>query len=241
MGLNIDQAINGSTKADRKAGVVGAIASGIDTLFNLPFLRGASELAEVGEASETFSTQEKTSPNLSLEEHSRASRRSPSSPPARPMREQGADLLSSFETNEMLDGLSPVAQEGQVSGDLSAAKRRALCADQRQLLPRALHQRTENLGRSLTRPIPIRFIATCRFAWMRRANGSLSTARACSVAASSIGCGRGAVPATPLPDIDSPPTAYDMPQASREALNEHRSRGRHQIRPQRLHGQPAQA
>ena len=58
MGLNIDQAINGTSKADRKAGVIGAIASGIDVLFNLPYLRGAAELSEVSEASETFNLQD---------------------------------------------------------------------------------------------------------------------------------------------------------------------------------------
>lgn len=58
MGLNIDQAVNGKTRQDRKAGIIGAVLSGIDTLFNLPFLKGTGPLleasaevdAEVGEA-----------------------------------------------------------------------------------------------------------------------------------------------------------------------------------------------
>ncbi|RMQ41185.1 hypothetical protein ALQ04_02009 [Pseudomonas cichorii] len=38
MGLNIDQAVNGHSTAERKAGVIGAITSGIDVLFNSLFL-----------------------------------------------------------------------------------------------------------------------------------------------------------------------------------------------------------
>ncbi|MEN5237800.1 membrane-targeted effector domain-containing toxin [Pseudomonas sp. TWI923] len=53
-GLNIDQAINGHTTRDRKAGVTGAIFAAINTLFNATFLRGApgKPLAELGESAE---------------------------------------------------------------------------------------------------------------------------------------------------------------------------------------------
>ncbi|WP_223489047.1 membrane-targeted effector domain-containing toxin [Pseudomonas sp. A-RE-19] len=48
MGLEIDQAVNAKTSAERKAGVIGAITSGIDTLFNVPFLIGAGRIPAVG-------------------------------------------------------------------------------------------------------------------------------------------------------------------------------------------------
>lgn len=48
MGLNIDQAVNGKTAAERKAGILGAVLSGIDMLFNLLVLKGPGSLEEVG-------------------------------------------------------------------------------------------------------------------------------------------------------------------------------------------------
>ncbi|WP_207262249.1 membrane-targeted effector domain-containing toxin [Pseudomonas sp. GW101-3H06] len=48
MGLNIDQAVNGKSASERKEGVIGAIFSAIDTLLNLPFLKGVGSMAEVG-------------------------------------------------------------------------------------------------------------------------------------------------------------------------------------------------
>ncbi|MBK5527779.1 membrane-targeted effector domain-containing toxin [Pseudomonas sp. TH06] len=48
MGLNIDQAVNGRTAAERKAGVKGAVLNGIEMLFNVPFLKGTGPLLEVG-------------------------------------------------------------------------------------------------------------------------------------------------------------------------------------------------
>ncbi len=48
MGLSIDQAQNGKTNAERKAGVLGAVLSGINLLFNLPLLIGTGPMLEVG-------------------------------------------------------------------------------------------------------------------------------------------------------------------------------------------------
>jgi len=48
MGLNIDQAVNGKTFAERKQGVIAAVLSCIDILFNVPFLKGTGPLLEVG-------------------------------------------------------------------------------------------------------------------------------------------------------------------------------------------------
>lgn len=48
MGLNIDQAQNGKSNAERKAGVLGAVLSGINLLFNLPLLIGTGPMLEIG-------------------------------------------------------------------------------------------------------------------------------------------------------------------------------------------------
>ncbi|MHA3736427.1 dermonecrotic toxin domain-containing protein [Pseudomonas sp. Eth.TT006] len=48
MGLNIDQAVNGKTAGERKAGILGAVLAGIDVLFNLAVLKGPGSLQEIG-------------------------------------------------------------------------------------------------------------------------------------------------------------------------------------------------
>lgn len=58
MGLNIDQAVNGRTAADRKAGIVGAVLAGIDLLFNLAVLKGPGSLEDVGPAVDAAEAQE---------------------------------------------------------------------------------------------------------------------------------------------------------------------------------------
>lgn len=69
MGLNIDQAINGNTPTERKAGVTGAVLNAIDIVFNIPFLIGTGAQLEVGpqvefaEAEEMRGLIEFTSPD----------------------------------------------------------------------------------------------------------------------------------------------------------------------------------
>ncbi|WP_095051295.1 membrane-targeted effector domain-containing toxin [Pseudomonas sp. Irchel s3b2] len=48
MGLNIDQAVNAKTAEERKAGILGAVLSSIDLLFNLLVLKGPGSLTEIG-------------------------------------------------------------------------------------------------------------------------------------------------------------------------------------------------
>lgn len=48
MGLNIDQAQNGKTRAERKAGVQNAVLNGINLLLNLPLLIGTGPMLEMG-------------------------------------------------------------------------------------------------------------------------------------------------------------------------------------------------
>ncbi|MHC8317970.1 membrane-targeted effector domain-containing toxin [Pseudomonas sp. LB3P31] len=58
MGLNIDKAVNGRTAAERKAGVIGAVLAGINTLFNIPLLKEVSVLDEAGAAAEAAEAAE---------------------------------------------------------------------------------------------------------------------------------------------------------------------------------------
>ncbi|WP_030129864.1 membrane-targeted effector domain-containing toxin [Pseudomonas sp. QTF5] len=68
MGLNIDQAVNAKTADERKAGILGAVLSGIDLLFNLLVLKGPGTLPEIGpevdaaEATEMTDLIESTQP-----------------------------------------------------------------------------------------------------------------------------------------------------------------------------------
>ena len=72
MGLNIDQAINGTTPTERKAGITGAVLNAIDILFNIPFLISTGAQLEVGpqvefaEAEEMRGLIEFTSPETPL-------------------------------------------------------------------------------------------------------------------------------------------------------------------------------
>ncbi|MHC8290854.1 membrane-targeted effector domain-containing toxin [Pseudomonas sp. XS1P51] len=217
MGLNIDQAVNGSTKADRKAGLVGAISSGIETLFNLPFLRGAAEFAEVGEASETFSLQERFTEPLPADPAGipPVARFSPGPAYA----EQGTELLSSFETNEILDGLSPITEEGQFQGIFQppTGGNYVQINDSFYLVRYSNELKVWAIidpanPYSFYRSLPIRLDVEGEWQPINR------------LGLSGGGKFDGLWPwghaSEPLPDIDSPPTAYDVPQALREDLRE---------------------
>jgi hypothetical protein len=73
LGLNIDQAVNGKTAAERKAGILGAVLSGIDILFNLLVLKGPGSLQEIGpevdaaEAAEMADLIEATKPSKGID------------------------------------------------------------------------------------------------------------------------------------------------------------------------------
>lgn len=216
MGLNIDQAINGGTKADRKAGVAGAIGSGIETLFNLPFLLGASELAEAGEASETFTLDEDIAEPV-LEDASGVPAIARFAPgPA--YAEEGTALLSAFETNEILDGLSPIASEGKFQGIYQppSGGNYVQINDGYYLVRYVNELKTWAIidptnPYSFYRNLPIRLDEAGEWQPINRPglfgggkfDGLWPWGRA----------------SDPLPDIDSPPTAYDMPQTLREDLD----------------------
>ncbi|WPN48156.1 MULTISPECIES: membrane-targeted effector domain-containing toxin [unclassified Pseudomonas] len=110
IGLNIDQAINGIDAKDRKSGVIGIIVSTIDTLFNLLALKGAVELTEVGSAKEVFTPQENLA--TKVEQPVGTVPKIAELAPGRTYVQEGENLLAPFETNEILDGLEPISNEG---------------------------------------------------------------------------------------------------------------------------------
>ena len=57
LGLNIDQAINGKTPAERHAGELGAVFSAIDTLFNLALLKADGVMPDIAEAADTLAVE----------------------------------------------------------------------------------------------------------------------------------------------------------------------------------------
>ena len=95
MGLNIDQAINGITAAERRAGVIGAVLSAIETVFNVPFLIGTGAQLEVGPQVEYAEAEEM----LGLIELSSAD--TPSLPPVDPPPVTGTEAATSELTNEI--------------------------------------------------------------------------------------------------------------------------------------------
>lgn len=129
-GLNIDQAVNGKTASERKQGVIGAILSGIDTLLNLPFLKGVGSMAEVGaeveaaEASEMAEVSQGTQPleqPVSPEEQLTPPEETPAALPpigevmppetvARP------EIPQEYQCNELLEGETPVTEPGKFQG-----------------------------------------------------------------------------------------------------------------------------
>lgn len=111
IGLNLDQAINGSKANERKAGVLGAIFASIDTLFNALALGGSVELTEVQDAALEFTPQDNlaaelpaftaTEPKIAL------------AAPGRSYASEVEDVLAPFQTNEVLDGLEVASTEGK--------------------------------------------------------------------------------------------------------------------------------
>lgn len=111
IGLGISQAVNGMNATERKTGVLSAIFSSIDTLFNLLSLGGTAEVAQVQEARETFTPQENLA--AGVEHPTGATPRITVAAPGRTYRLEGENPLAPFRTNELLDGLDVVSTEGR--------------------------------------------------------------------------------------------------------------------------------
>ncbi|MBI6565083.1 membrane-targeted effector domain-containing toxin [Pseudomonas synxantha] len=116
LALNIDQAVNGRTSAERKAGVKGSVFSAIDTLFNLAALHGPGPIAEVGadvdaaEAAEMAKYDEALNPET-------AEPASPSvpAPPALPQLPGDGlgQIPSSWRRLQGLDGATAMTEGGR--------------------------------------------------------------------------------------------------------------------------------
>jgi hypothetical protein len=112
MGLNIDQAVNGASTAQRKAGVIGAVTASIDVLFNSTFLVGGEAIAE----GDLPGPEVGLEPALEVEEPVDAFVETPRFEPDAVYPVERNDALATFETNMLLDGFEPVHEEGRMKG-----------------------------------------------------------------------------------------------------------------------------
>ncbi|MEB0129076.1 membrane-targeted effector domain-containing toxin [Pseudomonas sp. CCI2.4] len=114
-GMNIDQAVNGHTTAERKAGVVGAILSSVDALFNAPFLAGLeAEPAEREAALEQAIPEEEDASFEPIDYRGLVADVVAIAPgPVYPVSTDA--LLAPFETNTLLEDFAPTG-EGRMRG-----------------------------------------------------------------------------------------------------------------------------
>jgi hypothetical protein len=114
-GLNIDQAVTGHTTAERRAGVIGAILSGVDTLFNSLFLVGLGGESVEGEGAVDPAIHEvDVGPPLPVDHPAIVGELATLAPgPVYPV--EADALLTPFETNVLLDGYVP-SSEGKMLG-----------------------------------------------------------------------------------------------------------------------------
>ncbi|MFJ7107560.1 membrane-targeted effector domain-containing toxin [Pseudomonas sp. NPDC098740] len=213
VGLQIDQAINGTTPMERKAAVTAAILGSVNTLFNLPFLRGAAELAQAAEFAETAEAEEM----LTSEQETETAVATPPTLPVEPVAPGPTDtqILGPFETNEVLDGESAVSTEGKFKGiyQPTAGGNYITFNDSYYLVRYSNELKTWVIidpvnPYSFYRNIPVRLNEAGEWIPVTRpglAGGGWFTelfSRA----------------EPPLPDFDAPATAYDVPQDIKPAL-----------------------
>ncbi|MHC8355627.1 membrane-targeted effector domain-containing toxin [Pseudomonas sp. LB3P81] len=217
VGLQIDQAINGKTRGERKAATLGAIFATIDTLFNATFIKGSGRLPEIAEAEAFFVPEEKLAeaaiartPLPALEEIA----------PTRILPAEPEDFLASFKT-EITEGTRIEAGEPKFKEILQTASgkhyiymRRAGSGGYYQV--RYVEQLRgwviidPNNPFSFYRNVPVRLNEYLE--WQPAARTGLR------------GGGKifGKWPfghtADPLPEVELQPLAYDVPPASRPAL-----------------------
>ncbi len=126
MGLNIDKAVNGRTAAERKAGVIGAVLAGINTIFNLPMLKEINVLDEVGAAAEAAEASDMADLNKTLDADAQEpqvrdeSEESPLQTEAAltPAAESSDGVLvpEHWQSNEILESQAPLATSGKFQG-----------------------------------------------------------------------------------------------------------------------------
>ncbi|MHC8322110.1 membrane-targeted effector domain-containing toxin [Pseudomonas sp. GB2N2] len=217
VGLQIDQAINGKTRGERKAATLGAIFATIDTLFNATFIKGSGRLPEIAEAEAFFVPEEKLAeaaiaraPLPALEDIA----------PTRILPAEPEDFLASFKT-EITEGTrietgDPKFQEiiQTSSGKHYIFMRRAGSGGYYQV------RYVEQLRGwvivdpanpfSFYRNVPIRLNEAVR--WQPTARIGLKGG------VKIFGKWPFGHTADPLPEVDVQPLPYDMPPAYRAAL-----------------------
>ena len=116
VGLNIDQAINGRTTAERKQGAIGAVLGSIDVLFNSVFLLKVPG-ADIAELPDEIAGVEPPEPEPASEPDTTPTHveiETETLGPVYPTSQ--AELLAPFETNELLEVFTPPAREGRLRG-----------------------------------------------------------------------------------------------------------------------------
>jgi hypothetical protein len=212
VGLHIDQAINATTPTERKAAITGAILGSVDVLFNLPFLRGAAEFAEAAQA-ETEAEEVLTTEGNPEESGTTVH------PPVEAIAPHPSDsvILAPFETNEILDGYSPINAEGKFQGiyQPETGGNYIAMGDSFYQVSYSNELKTWTIidpvnPHSFYRNIPVRLDELGE--WMPLTRPGLA------------GGGRFsdlfARAEPPLPDFDAPATAYDVPQDLKPALKQ---------------------
>jgi hypothetical protein len=212
VGLHIDQAINATTPAERKAAITGAILGSVDVLFNLPFLRGAAEFAEAAQA-ET-EVEDVLTPK---EEPGESSVTMPPPVEAIASRPSDSDIMAPFETNEILDGYSPINAEGKFQGiyQPETGGNYIAIGDSFYLVRYSNELKTWAIidpvnPHSFYRNIPVRLDEVGEWVPLTRP-GLAGGGRFSDLFARAE---------PPLPDFDAPATAYDVPQDIKPALKQ---------------------
>lgn len=121
-GLNIDQAVNGRTRAERKAGVTAAVVNGIAMLFNVVALAGPGPITEVGaevdatEAAEMAKYKEVLQPDP-VEEPSVAATSGETAPLPGPLEPAAPEpqIPSAWKRPQGLEGATPMSEGGRYS------------------------------------------------------------------------------------------------------------------------------
>lgn len=112
IGLFIDQAVNGASTAQRKAGVIGAVTASIDVLFNSTFLVGGEAISE----GEMLRPEPEGEPVPEVDEPIDQFVETPGFEPESVYPFERNDGLASFETNMLLDAFEPIGEEGRMKG-----------------------------------------------------------------------------------------------------------------------------
>ncbi|SEN63330.1 C-terminal region of Pasteurella multocida toxin residues 569-1285 [Pseudomonas sp. ok272] len=216
IGLNIDQAINGANANERKAGVLGAIFASLDTVFNALALGGSVELTEVQDAALEFSPQA----NLAAEDlpaYTATQPRIALAAPGHHYVSEAEDLLAPFQTNEVFDGLEVSSTEGKYRNVYlpEAGGAYIKVNDDFYLVRYVNEMQTWAIidpanPFSFQRSVPVRLNAEGEWESLTRpglyGGGKIFD---------KLPWGRSA---TPLPDVDSAPTPYDVPLELRDEL-----------------------